>query len=274
MKDTQPRLPIELLGQRLALGYGPILRDGTRTLLKPFDMQAYVAAAGFSSTVQDLARFASWQFRLLRDGGREVLRSDTLREMQRVHWTDPDGRITAGLGFSVSFSGTTRLVGHTGNTPGYFGVLTMQPKDEIAVIVLTNNEFSVPEYAHSMCALLEKGRNLPTPGVPSLTLSDYAGLYNRRNRGGEQAIFPWGSGLSLMPLPSRDPAGEMELLAHTKDDLFRVIRPDGSHSEEVSFMRDGTGKVIGYKHAAHLSPRVRELPSSLTDLGLFGTTEA
>ena len=274
LKDTQPRLPIELLGQRLALGYGPILRDGTRALHKPFDTRGYAAAAGFSSTVPDLARFASWQFRLLKGGGREVLRADTLQEMQRVHWTDPDGRITAGLGFSVSFSGSTRLVGHTGNTPGYFSVLTMQPQDELAVIVLTNNEVSVDEYARSMCMLLDKGRSLPTPEVSGSVLSAYSGLYSRRNRGGEEAILPWGRELALIPLPSRDPAGEMLLLAHTKDDIFQLIRPDGSHGEEVSFLRDGTGKVTGYKHAAHVSPRMRELPSSPADLRPFGTSDA
>ena len=260
LEDTQPRLPIELLGQRLALGYGPILRNGSRALVKPFDTRGYVAAAGFSSTVSDLARFASWQFRLLRSRGQEVLHADTLQEMQRVHWTDPDGRITAGLGFGVTFSGTTRLVGHNGNTPGYCSALTLQPKEELAVIVLTNNEVAVDEYARSMHALLDKGRSLPTPDMPGLDLSAYSGLYSRRNRGGEQAILPWGCGLALIPLPSRDPAGEMQLLAHDKQDIFRLIRPDGSHGEEVSFVRDGTGRVTGYKHAAHVSPRMRELP--------------
>lgn len=259
LEDTQPRMPIELLGQRLAFGYGPILRDGTRTVVKPFDIRSYCAAAGFSSTVRDLARFASWQFRVLRTRSSEVLHANTLQDMQRVHWTDPDGRVTAGLGFGVSFLGTTRLVGHSGNTPGYCATLTMRPKEEVAVIVLTNNEVAVDDYSHSIFALLDKGRDLPTPKVPGPVLDAYTGHFSRRNRGGEQVIVPWGCGLALIPLPSRDPAAEMQLLAHDENDTFRLVRPDGSHGDEVSFVRDGTGRVTAYKHSAHESPRMREL---------------
>ena len=272
LEDTQPRMPIELLGQRLAFGYGPMLRDGNRTVVKPFDMRSYAAAAGFSSTVRDLARFASWQFRVLRTRSWEVLHANTLQDMQRVHWTDPDGRITAGLGFGVSFLGTTRLVGHSGNSPGYCGTLTMRPKDEVAVIVLTNNEVEVDEYSRSIYALLDKGRGLPTlkVKVPGLVLDAYSGLFSRRNRGGEQVIVPWGCGLALIPLPSRDPAGEMQLLAHDEQDIFRLVRPDGSHGDEVSFLRDGTGRVTAYNHAAHVSPRMRELECP----GSFGAGDA
>jgi CubicO group peptidase (beta-lactamase class C family) len=92
LADTRTALPLELQGKRLAQGWGSLRRDGTREALKPYAAEAIMPAAGFSSTVQDLARFAAWQFRLRKQGGSELLKVATLREMQRVQWTDPDGK--------------------------------------------------------------------------------------------------------------------------------------------------------------------------------------
>ena len=72
-------------GPRMAQGFGALRRDGTRQALPPYDARALAPAAGFSSTAEDLARFAAWNFRLRKNGGRELLHVATLREMQRVH---------------------------------------------------------------------------------------------------------------------------------------------------------------------------------------------
>ena len=61
---------------------------------------------------EDLARFASWQFRLLDRGGTEVLKAGTLREMHRVHLVDPDFETMWGLGFEVDRLEKTTFVGH------------------------------------------------------------------------------------------------------------------------------------------------------------------
>ena len=79
-----------------------------------FLVNGIAPAAGFASTVEDVARFASWQLRLLEKGGKEILAANTLKEMHRVHWTDPDWNTTWGLGFSVSRSDGKTYVGHGG----------------------------------------------------------------------------------------------------------------------------------------------------------------
>lgn len=65
---THPYLPSDQWGRKMALGYSAIKRDGTRDPVKLFDARGITSAAGFSSTVEDLARFSSWQFRLLENG--------------------------------------------------------------------------------------------------------------------------------------------------------------------------------------------------------------
>ena len=111
LSDTRPRMPAELYGKRLAQGFGALRRDGTRDVLRLYDARGLTPAAGFSSTVEDLARFAAWQFRLRKVGGREVLQAATLRDMQRVQWIDADGKHKYGLGFEV---GGRRRSGHDG----------------------------------------------------------------------------------------------------------------------------------------------------------------
>ena len=263
MRDTRANMPMELYGTRLAQGFGPLKRDATREPFKPFDARGYVGAAGLTSTVPDLARFAAWQFRLLKNGGSELLPVFTLREMQRVQWTNPDGKTTWGLGFGVSYNGTTKIVGHNGACPGYYSAISMVPKDELAVIVMTNNQVNISDYSRPMRAILEKGRNLPprATGKDVPDLEAYSGIYSYRNRGGEEAIFPWGKGLALVPLPTGDPAGSLTLLRHIEGDTFRIVRDDGTLALEMRFLRNSSGKVTGNEMDWHFSGRISDLPS-------------
>ncbi len=90
LNSTFTYIPKEEWGKKMAIGYGAIKREGTRDKVNLFDTKGVKAAAGFTSNVEDLARFASWQFRLLSNGGTEILKSSTLKEMHRVQWVDPD----------------------------------------------------------------------------------------------------------------------------------------------------------------------------------------
>jgi hypothetical protein len=52
----------------MAVGFSVRRRDGSRVEMPRFDVRGAQAAAGFSSTVNDLSKFALWQLRLLRAG--------------------------------------------------------------------------------------------------------------------------------------------------------------------------------------------------------------
>ena len=110
LASTHPYIPKDEWGKKMAIGYGATKREGPRDKVNLFDAKGIKAAAGYSSNVEDLARFASWQFRLLNNGGAEILKSSTLKEMHRVQWADPDFRTYWGLGFSVAQQGTTTLL--------------------------------------------------------------------------------------------------------------------------------------------------------------------
>jgi CubicO group peptidase (beta-lactamase class C family) len=258
--DTRPLMPMELYGKRLAQGFGAIKRDGTRDLLAPFDTRGMAPAAGFTSTVEDLARFASWQFRLRKSGGREVLKVATLRDMQRVQWVDEDGKNNRGLGFNVSRDGSNTVVGHTGVCPGYLTAISLALSDEVAVIAMANanDNRSLSRYTQPMRKLVLKGLKLPvaprTPGEPEL--ESLAGHYASQPFDSEWIVVPWGAGLASLSLPTDDPAGSMQVLKRVGKDSFRETRDDGSLGEEFVFQRDASGQVSGVKVWSHVYPRV------------------
>ena len=236
---------------------GFVLRDGTRDLLKPFNTRGITPAAGYTSTVEDLGRFASWQFRLLRTGQTNVLQASTLREMQRVQFMDTDWKTSWGLGFAIEHRDDHTYVGHAGDCPGYQTVLSMRNDDQTAVIVMDNSSEKTGPFAKAIFGILDKRKgyrfqgSLPAAGV---RLEDYAGRYSEQPWNSESVMLPWVGGLALLVLPSADPADDLLFLKPTGGDIFKRVRKDGSEAEEFKFVRDASGKVTGFVRFSNPHP--------------------
>lgn len=248
LTDTRPRLPRDLHGSAIALGYSALDRNRERTLQPPFDTAGITPAAGFTSNVNDLAAFAAWQFRLLENGGEEVLRASTLREMQRVHWVDPDWETTWGLGFAVQKVDDDTLVSHGGSCPGYTTAFTMMPKHQLAVIVLTNANGTAPYQAvqtiyKTLGPALKKATDAKPTDAPDL--SDYEGLYHNHPWVSEVAIVQRGDRLVVADLPSGNLDDVLEL-ERDDGDVFHRIREDADDPGETwTFSRNPDGTVSG-----------------------------
>jgi CubicO group peptidase (beta-lactamase class C family) len=255
LSDTRPIMPMDLYGKQVAAGFSSIKRDGTRDLLKPFNARGLQPAAGYTSTVVDLGKFASWQFRLLRTGHAEILEAPTLREMQRVQFMDPDWKTSRGLGFQVEHRDDHIYVGHGGNCPGYQTNLSMRNDDQTAVVVMDNSGDAVAAFAQAIFAILDKRKSFsfkaPMP-AEGIKLEDYAGLYSAQPFGSESVVLPWAGGLVQLSLPSTDPAAQMSFLKPKGGDIFKRVRPDGTEAEDVKFVRDDSGKVIRIVHFSNL----------------------
>jgi CubicO group peptidase (beta-lactamase class C family) len=270
MKDTTPWLPEAEHGKRLAMGYGRRKREGEREPVRFFQTDAIAPAAGYASTALDLARFAGWQLDLLEKGGKDVVAASTLREMQHVHWMDPDWKTSWGLGFSVWRYADTTMVGHGGSCPGYRTEVAIAPADGFGVAYLSNaidgptRIFTQGAYDLVAPALKKiderskassggtgaaaaspgEGATTPTAGVvapPSFDATRYTGIYE--SSWGEAVIVPWEGGLAILGLPSETPRKSLEKLRHVNGDTFRRVRDDGELAETVVFELDATGKV-------------------------------
>jgi CubicO group peptidase (beta-lactamase class C family) len=246
---TMTALPENERGRGLATGYGPLTRGGTREVMPFYDAKGITPAAGFASNVRDLGAFAAWQFRLLRNGGEEVLKAATLREMQRVQWVDPDWRTTRGLGFRVRREGSETLVGHYGSCPGYRTEITLNPRRRLATAVMINAmSVNTEEVATQLlkvagAALGEAVKPTGAAKQPPPDLELFAGLY--RSVWGELAVVPWDGGLAALEVPTSEILGDLVRLKQIEGGTFRRIREDGDDlGEEVRFETGPDGRVI------------------------------
>jgi len=248
MTDTSTGFPTDNREPRIATGYGYSGRDGALPPMPRYDARGITPAAGFASTALDLARFASWQFRLLGGKPDEVLQANTLREMQRVQWMDWDWSVARGLAFGVYRIGNRTLTGHGGDCPGFNTRLYLDPLSRYAVVTMANrNNVNVDGYAAVIFNILEAG------GTPEdkagkengtdIDLSPYIGNYDIRPWGGEDMVFRWKDGLAMLNLPTMDPLGNMVRLKHIEGDRFQTIRSDDQAGHEVSFRRNANGEV-------------------------------
>ena len=263
LHDTTPEMPENHKGGRLATGYGALLRDGTRSKVPFFQARGVAAAAGFASTVEDLAKFASWQFRLLADGGEEVLKATTLREMHQVHWVDPDWKQESyrGLGFEVKRQNNKTFVGHGGACPGYRTQLSLDPKDRIAVVIMVNAMGLDPGLyiirAHQMAnrALTIAMKPPDEKESRAADLESYEGLY--QSAWAEAAVVQWEGELAMLYLPSGNPLEGLVKLKHEGDHRFRHLRKDGELGEEILFEFDDSGRVLRLRRHNNYMDKVR-----------------
>jgi CubicO group peptidase (beta-lactamase class C family) len=251
LKSTTPEIPEKERGGRLATGYSALRRDGTRVPVPFFMVRGIAPAAGYASSAEDLARFASWQFRVLeRKGGEDVLRSNTLREMQRVHWVDPDLETMWGLGFSISRSEGKVFVGHGGSCPGFRTQLLLKPDEKLATIFLSNaqgvNTGEFVQQMYNIVAPAIKAAAKPTTneaGKPLANVARYTGTYES-GFGGEVAIVEWEDGLAALSLPTMEPVKGLTKLRMTGEHTFRRIRKDEALGETLVFEMGREGQAV------------------------------
>ena len=270
MTSTFTDLQDRFRGNRLASGYTARGRDGQRRLVPDYRVRGVSPAAGFTSTVEDLARFASWQFRVL-DGNDALLDRNTLREMHRVHWLEPDGDTTYGLGFSVWKSDGDTFVGHGGSCPGYRSHLLLRPQDRVATAFAANGQgvdarrFAQTAYDIVAPALRQAARKrdgeAPAGGAPTAAengaaeggaeasataepeaLRRFTGTY-ARSFGGEFAVLLRDGDLQVLSLPTDDPLEALTRLRHIEDATFRRVRDNGDLGEAFVFEERPDGSM-------------------------------
>ncbi|KPJ95746.1 MAG: hypothetical protein AMS18_02340 [Gemmatimonas sp. SG8_17] len=243
-------------GNQLATGYTIPGRDGTRKVVPPYQVRGIAPAAGIISTVEDLARFASWQFRTLEGHDDSLLDRNTLREMHRVHWMEPDGWTTYGLGFSVWKENDKSFVGHGGSCPGYRSQLLLRPQEKIATVFMTNaqgvnaSQYTQTAYdilAPAIRAALEDTAAAAESAAEVTSIDRFTGIYERP-LGGESLVLVWQGKLAVVGLPTDDPLASLTKLQHIDGNVFRRIRDNDDLGEAFVFEEDADGRMLMWRN--------------------------
>jgi CubicO group peptidase (beta-lactamase class C family) len=236
----------------LAAGYSRRLPASGRTVAPFTDGRGITPAANMTTCVSDLARFAMLQFRDGRADGTQILRGSTLREMQRVHWLEPDWEAGWGLGFRVMRIRGRTYVGHGGALRGFRTIIHLCPADRVGVIVLTNADDGNPllfaEKAFQWVApAIREVAPTPAPAAAPSGWQRYAGRY--RSPWADTQVLVVDGRLAMIDPSLPDPMPLVTWLHPTTEHVFRSETRNGfgSHGEPVVFELDAEGRVARLK---------------------------
>jgi CubicO group peptidase (beta-lactamase class C family) len=256
MKSSSVGVP-EGNRSKLATGYGRRMPDGKRAVQPYTDAQGIAPAAGLASTVEDLARFASLQFRSGPAAGSQVLKGTTLQEMHRVHWLMPDWKSGRGIGFQIIHREDGDLVGHGGWVAGYQTSVYFRPKDKIAVVAMINADDGLP-YPGSPDSVVDRAFKWVGPAISKATepardekprpeWQKYVGKY--RSPWADSQVLVMNGKLVLINPTEQDPTGSLATLVPVAEHVFRMEdgSPSGPHGERVVFELGKDGKVVRVK---------------------------
>lgn len=260
MTNSKADMPFEMVGNGFAQGYYVRNPKGERKAVEKHSFKSFAPAAGVASSVNDMAKFASWHFRLRESGGEEVLKATTLKKMQRVHWVGAEFDEPAwGLAYATRRYGNKTLWGHGGYCPGARTEFLMRLPTKVGVVMMTSaNDVSPGAMVKSVYDLTEasikkvygkkpdgkKAKKKKSKKKQKMNFADYEGSYYQPN-------YPWDSyvglnedGLFAIGLLDDNPAKDLQNWVHKEGDTFQRKRKDETLAETITFERDKDGKVV------------------------------
>ena len=258
MSDSSVDQPVS----ELATGYARRMPDGTRAVMPFVDARGMAAATGITSTVEDMARFVSAQFRTGPVGGRQILGAAFLREMHRVRVLESNWSQGNAIGFAVRREKDKVYIGHGGGYPGYTTHTLIQLDSRVGVIVLTNTTDSNPfdialQLMNSVGEAVVKATDYGPKAIAwDPAWSRFGGLY--RSAGADQHVVELHQRLVIInPVaPTLENPVRLEPIGH---DQFRYVAPTGGGpvGEVVRFVEEG-GRVVRMITGDSYADRVRE----------------
>ncbi len=228
--------------ERLATGYTARRLGLPRRPIPDVATGALAPATGFYSTAEDLCRYAAAHF----FGDDTLLGDAAKREMQQPSWRIDGSDERYGLGFSILELGKRRMVGHGGAFPGHASRTLFDPRDRLAVTVLTN-EIGGPAalLARTVVRIIDFAleQTQTAPGRPSGLYDRFTGRFV--NMWGVTDVAPFGDALVALNPDAEDPLTPVTRLAVDDDDTLRIIAASGygAPGETMRYVRDDQGRV-------------------------------
>ncbi|MGZ5328984.1 MAG: serine hydrolase domain-containing protein [Actinomycetota bacterium] len=235
------------LSERCATGYAArFLSDELHLASTPPPSRA---EGGLWSSVEDLARWLSLQFR--EDGGAregaQILAGETLKEMHRARYLGDDAWTEAfGISWYATRKGDVVWVQHAGGLHGFISNICFDPKAKVAAIVLLNGIGDASALSMALGSIARDAVREAPPPIESAApmppaYRDLLGLYVDE----EQAMIArveWRDG--ALQIVDPDEESWRPTLSPTEDPDVFVVAPGVRESgERVTFIRRADGRV-------------------------------
>jgi D-alanyl-D-alanine carboxypeptidase len=210
---------------------------------------AMSAATGFVACAQDLTAYASAHLpgddRVVSDGSKRLMqRTESIVEVRG----EEKGRY--GLGLELHTLGKRKTFGHSGGFPGFITRTFVDPADQLAISVLTNqsggpaHELAVGVLSMIDLAVSGQSAGAEWPGVPEGI--DASSFVTRVIAGfGHLDIVDVGGRLALLHPGIPDPAAEAAYLEVVDQDTLTVLPSAGYEvaGETVHLERNPDGSI-------------------------------
>jgi len=231
----------------LATGYKFRKPDQPREIEPFLDLNALSSAGNMASTVEDLAKFLSLQFREGPAGGAQILKGSTLSEMHRIHWLDTNWQSGRGLGWGLSRIDDRARIEHSGYVNGHTTFISACPAEKFGVIILANANDGKPwtyaEQAWSIVApAIVKATAVPeAPTVADESLKKYTGKYVWSD-GSLSEVMLLNGELAIVDPQSDNPWTDRARLKPVTDGVFK-LENGWQKGELIRFEADSLGEI-------------------------------
>lgn len=234
--------------QEYATGHTGLLSGSdTRETIKQISTGALAPATGLYSTARELTRYLAAHAL----GEQELLTDRSKRVIQRLETViENRGKETGryGVGMSIAVQGDRTMVGHGGAFPGQLSRSFLDPKDGLAITVLTNAiDGPAERLAIGLIALIELALDAPEDAPPTPPEAGAAPTYTGRfaNLWGVADVVDLGGRLVIIRPADPDPASSYTEVTPIDADHLQ-LEPNagfGPVGEKVTYSRDEQGAI-------------------------------
>ncbi len=230
--------------------------DGPRAIEQQMPRtDAFDSVGALVSSVSDLAKWASFQFRDSDANAGPVLTGASLRDMHRPHFLLPDWSQGWGLGWRLTRNDAGARIDHGGSLPGYKSSLLLDPSSRVGVILLINADDGPRELSAGILKLVAEPIRKAAASSPAMApgttanFARFAGPY--RDRSGEQVVvLAVAGGLQLLDPEAADIEAGAAMLRPTGPTSFVTESPPGSITRAVAsrvqFTLDESGQAVSF----------------------------
>jgi CubicO group peptidase (beta-lactamase class C family) len=215
--------------------------------------KATTADGGLYSSVVDLARWVSLQFRTdeERTGGAQILSGRSLAEMHRPRrLLDASWTRAQALAWQVRRRGCEVVVGHSGGTFGFSSCVAFSSREPVGVVVLSNGTAPASALAFDLLERALEAVRTTGPGtavLPAPVPEGYRallGLYAWEDAGAWVRV-EWRDERLVLVWSEEDASTEAQGLEPTDDPLRFVVRGGRETGESCVFRPSASGAIVG-----------------------------